>query len=310
MIQLNCVYKHINFIHVCLSEVIFIENNYKKQGRWLITRFFLGFVFSILFLVSFVLTVALALIFGLAFLAVIFGAGGHIPDPNGLFDFLVYCVTYFWNAVGDCVEDKKIGSNMEQKREWFFRVLNKQANSEQSFSIKITKDIFGILIALACLSGGGLAGYLLINEIILGTLALKLGLFLSLGATVGLGFGILLMFAEIYKIVKSVQKHYRDLDIKEYLGQFEQTQEQENSTYKKAERKFNKMVEENRINDFISKKTSKKRSIETFTQIFNDKHQEVKLDKENKIKIFALIDRYDVDKAKKQINDIINQYRQ
>ena len=77
-----------------------------------------------------------------------------------------------------------------------------------------------------------------------------------------------------------------------------------------SERKFNKMVEENRINDFISKKTSKKRSIETFTQIFNDKHQEVKLDKENKIKIFALIDRYDVDKAKKQINDIINQYRQ
>lgn len=286
-----------------------MENNYQKQERWLITKFFLGSVFSILLLLSLALTVSLALIIGLAFLAVIFGAGGHIPDSNGFFDFLICCVTYFWNAIGDCVEDKAIGSNMEQKEGWFLRVLNEQANRDQSLAIKITKGIFGILIALVCLTGSGFAGYLFFNALMSGTLVLNLGLLLSLGATVGFGFGVLLMFAEIYKIVKSVQKYYSDTEIKEYLRNFDTNQKQENSVYKQAEIRFDQMMKNNQIRDFILIKTSKNGNIETLTQIFNDKHQELKLDKKNKIKIFALIDKYGVDTANEQINQVLNLHR-
>ena len=69
------------------------------------------------------------------------------------------------------------------------------------------------------------------------------------------------------------------------------------------------MMKNNQIRDFIRTKTSKNGNIETLTQIFNDKHQEVKLDKENKIKIFALIDKYGVDTANEQINQVLNLHR-
>ncbi len=296
-----------------------MENNYQKQGRWLITKFFLGSVFSILLLLSLALTVSLALIIGLAFLGVLLGSGGgSIPNTDSLGKVLAFCIAYCWNAIGDCVEDKAIGTNMKQEEKedetgWFLRVLNEQANRDQSLAIKITKGIFGILIALVCLTGSGFAGYLFFNALMSGTLVLNLGLLLSLGATVGLGFGVLLMFAEIYKIVKSVQKYYCDTKIKEYLGRFNQNQKQENSVYKQAEIKFDQMVKENKISDFIEEKTSNKNNgnIEVLTQLFSDKHKKVKLDKNDKIKIFVLINKFGVDdsNSKKQINEIINSYR-
>ena len=297
-----------------------MENNYQKQGRWLITKFFLGSVFSLLLLLSLALTVSLAAIIGLALLAVLLGSGGaNIPSTGSLGKVLAFCIAYCWNAIGDCVEDKAIGTNMKQEQKedetgWFLRVLNKQANREQSLAIKITKDIFWILIALVCLAGSGFAGYLFFNALMSGTLVLNLGLLLSLGATVGLGFGVLLMFAEIYKIVKSVQKYYSDTEIKEYLKNFDTNQKQKNSVYKQAKIKFDKMVKENTVSDFIKGKTSNKDNdnIKNLTQILTGQHQEVTLDENGKIKIFALIDSFGIDNpaSKDQINAIINSKRE
>ena len=281
-----------------------MSNNNKKPVHWLMTRFFLGFVFSILFLVGLILTVGLVAIISLVVLGLIFGANGDLPDTKGLEELLISCTAYFWNAIGDCVEDKPIGTNMKQKKDeigWFFRVLSEQANNEQSLSIKITKYVLGILISCACLAGSGFAGYLFFNTLISGTLALNLGLILSLGATVGLGFGILLMIAEIYKIVKSVQKHYID----QYLEQIDSKTEQ----YNKAEEKFYSMLNDDKtLCNFINQKTSKEGNRQELTKLFKGTHENRKLDENAKIKIFALMDQYNVDKAKAQINKIINQH--
>ena len=281
-----------------------MSNNNEKPVHWLMTRFFLGFVFSILFLVSLILTVGLVAIISLVVLGLIFGANGDLPDTKGLEELLISCTAYFWNAIGDCVEDKPIGTNMKQKKDeigWFFRVLSEQANNEQSLSIKITKYVLGILISCACLAGSGFAGYLFFNTLISGTLALSLGLILSLGATVGLGFGILLMIAEIYKIVKSVQKHYID----QYLEQFGSNTEQ----YNKAKEKFDiTLGNDKNLRDFINQKTSKERNRQELTKLFKGTHEKVELDGNAKMKIFALMNQYNVDKAKAQINRIIKQH--
>lgn len=280
-----------------------MSNKSNKPVHWLITRFFLGFIFSVLLALSIMLYTIIVFAIVMAVFAGSAAAGSY-PNIGSFLVTLGYFVKFFWQLIGDCVEDKPIGTNMKQKKDeigWFFRVLSEQANNKQSLSIKITKYVLGILISCACLAGSGFAGYLFFNTLISGTLALSLGLILSLGATVGLGFGILLMIAEIYKIVKSVQKHYID----QYLEQFDPNTAQ----YNKAKKEFDIILtNDETLRGFINQKTSKEENRQELTKLFNGTHENKELDESAKIKIFALMYQYNVDKAKAQINKIINQY--
>ena len=170
------------------------------------TRIFLGFIFSVFSVPAIVLDLIVSIII----LGIVLKGGGHVSS-KAIFFFTRLC----WNAIGDCVENEKIGTNWNMvckdysQAGWFLRAL-RRSKWWNSFPMEIIKSVFCFCISSICFGASGFAGYLFAAAIISSTLAPELAVFLLAGIIGGLGGGIFLIWYGCHKISKAFKNRKQE----------------------------------------------------------------------------------------------------